>query len=172
MRKGLLILLVLLVIGIISMLAYFSVQKLSQKEDRTQNISSLPDLSYFDISGNEVNLKDAFNGEKVILILFNSECEHCTYEAKAIREDISSFKDVTLIFLSMESLEKVIGFSRVASLDGVDRVTFGHVEPDKLESVFKNVRYPNIFLYNDDGSLIKEFKGETKIDLILEAAGV
>ena len=169
MRKGLLFFVIVLVIGIISSLVYFSTRKLSEKEDRQENISLLPLLKFSSIEGREINLRNEYNGRKVILILFNSECEHCIYEAESISENLSSFSNSSLVFLSMEPLEKVIDFSATASLQGKDNVTFGQADYDELESIFKGIRYPNIFIYDADGSLVKEFKGETKVDLIVES---
>lgn len=169
MRKGLLIFLVLLFIVVIFTLTYLSFKKLSEKEDRKENISLLPSLTFSCINGRQVTLRREYNGIRIVLILFNSECDLCTYEAASIAEKINSFGTTPLLFLSTEPLEKIIEFSEAASLSLQENVLFGRADANELESVFKSVRYPNIFVYASDGSLIQEFKGETKVDLLLEA---
>jgi len=104
----------------------------------------------------------------VILILFNSTCEHCQYELSQIKANITDFNAVELLFVSAEPIEVI---KQVASaFAAADNIKFIKISPEDVYENFGTVRFPTILIYNTAGKLIKEFKGETKIEAILQYA--
>ncbi len=102
----------------------------------------------------------------VVLVIFNSTCEHCQYELSQIKNNMSNFNNLELVFLSSESISVI---KRVALLfESAPNVSFVKINPEHLYDSFGTVRFPTIFIYNSVGTLVKEFKGEVKIDAILE----
>ena len=171
MRKTLLVLIVISIISLIAWLGYSSVRKLEQKEIRMEIVSSIPSLSFQDLNGNPVQLNEiTFAKPKhIVLILFNSECEHCQYEAMSISENIDRLDETMIVFLSAEEIDVIRSFGETYGLLEHANILCGHVDYLELTAVFKSVSYPNIFIYGNNGRLVKEFKGETKIEAILNA---
>ncbi|MBX2901447.1 MAG: redoxin domain-containing protein [Cyclobacteriaceae bacterium] len=104
----------------------------------------------------------------VVLVLFNSTCEHCQYELGQIKEQIADFNQVELVFLSSEPI--AVTKHVAASFKPTANVDFVKINPENVYENFGTVRYPTILIYNAAGKLVKEFKGETKIEAILQYA--
>ena len=169
MRKWLVFIAISVAVFIISWLVYSSVQKLEQKESRNNAVSSLPKLSILDFDGKNRGLNQYLSNKPIALVIFNSECEHCHYEAKDISKNIGMLNELSFIFLSAEEMASIRSFSEENGLAGHPNVVFGKVNYMELTSVFQSITYPNIFIYNTQGELLKEFKGETKVEAILAA---
>ena len=104
----------------------------------------------------------------VVFILYNSTCEHCQYELSQINAEINSFNNIELVFLSSEP---ILAIKKVALLFESHRnVNFIKINPEDVYDNFGTVRYPTILIYGTNGKLIKEFKGETKVEAILRYA--
>jgi thioredoxin-related protein len=104
--------------------------------------------------------------QELVLIFFNSGCEHCQYEMKDVREKINLFKGRPIVFLSSENISVISSASRNFKLDSLPNVTFAKINPDDVFDAFGSVSIPHIFIYDQPGKLIKEFKGETKVEAI------
>ena len=171
MRKTLLVVIIIVIVGLVSWLVYSSVRKLEQKEIRMEIISSIPSLSFQDLNGNPVQLNEiTFAKPKpIVLILFNSECEHCQYEAMSISENIDQLDEAMIVFISAEEIDVIRSFGETYGLLEHANILCGQVDYPELTAVFKSVSYPNIFIYGNDGRLVKEFRGETKVEAILNA---
>ena len=169
MRKTLLVVIIIVIVGLVSWLVYSSVRKLEQKEIRMEIISSIPSLSFQDLNGNPVQLNEINFAKPMVLILFNSECEHCRYEAMSIPENIDRLDEAMIVFLSAEEIDVIRSFGETYGLLEHANILCGQVDYPELTAVFKSVSYPNIFIYGNDGRLVKEFRGETKVEAILNA---
>jgi len=168
MRKWLLLFLIVAFATSIGWMAYSSIQTLKKNEQRLERVSVLPQLIFESIDSHENRLDLIGDGRPTILVLFNSQCEHCQYETKSILSNIGAFEGVQLVFVSEESMDQVENFGKAYGLIGLPKITLGRADITHLIDLFKTISYPNIFIYGSDGKLIKEFKGETRIDLILE----
>ena len=169
MRKTLLVVIIIVIVGLVSWLVYSSVRKLEQKEIRMKIVSSIPSLSFQDLNGNPIQLNEITFAKPMVLILFNSECEYCRYEAMSISENIDRLDEAMIVFLSTEEIDVIRSFGETYGLLEHANILCGQVDYLELTAVFKSVSYPNIFIYGKDGRLVKEFRGETKIEAILNA---
>lgn len=104
----------------------------------------------------------------VVFILYNSTCEHCQYELSQINAEINSFNNIELIFLSSEPIPAIK--QSALPFEGNRNVNFVKINPEDVFANFGTVRYPTILIYGTNGKLIKEFKGETKVEAILKYA--
>ena len=169
MRKTLLVVIIIVIVGLVSWLVYSSFRKFEQKEIRMEIISSIPSLSFQDLDGNPVQLNEINFAKPMVLILFNSECEHCRYEAMSISENIDQLDEAMIVFLSAEEIDVIRSFGETYGLLEHANILCGQVDYLELTAVFKSVSYPDIFIYGNDGRLVKEFRGETKVEAILNA---
>src|SRR5690349_13846768 len=92
-----------LVLCAIAWMVGVSVQKLETNKSIKEKITYLPELRLFDFDSVSLN-HSILEGKSIAVIYFNSECEHCSYEAQNIKETYDKFPDETLIvFMSSES---------------------------------------------------------------------
>ena len=104
----------------------------------------------------------------VVFILYNSTCEHCQYELSQINAEINSFNNIELVFLSSEPIPAIK--QSALPFEGNRNVNFVKINPEDVFDNFGTVRYPTILIYGTNSRLIKEFKGETKVEAILKYA--
>jgi thioredoxin-related protein len=148
-------------------MVYSIIEKQSDKKEIQTKIQTSPvNVNLFKLDSARFIFPTA---KPAILILFNSTCEHCQYELNQIKENITDFNEVELVFLSSEPI--VIIREVAAAFVSVGNVNFIKINPEDVYENFGTIRFPTILIYNAAGKLVKEFKGETKIEAILQYAG-
>lgn len=130
-----------------------------------KEINELPYLSFYNLDGSVTTTRD-LPGASVI-ILFNSDCDHCQREAKAIQEKLSSFKEYTLQFIASDSVEIIKKFASDYGLDNQPNVRFGRAEGVDVYMNFGSIPTPSIYVYSKEKRFVKSFLGETPVDNIL-----
>ena len=155
------------VLGLLSFLITKTVRLLRQKEMHTEELKTFPDLL---VQNTAIRQQEDWRelSKTTIIIFFNSNCEHCQYEARAIAQNISAFTKAHLLFISEESKKSIIAFSTIHKLDSSDGVWWLKMQSDDVYKTFGPISVPHIWIYNKQGQLVKEFSGETKVEAILE----
>jgi thioredoxin-related protein len=163
-KKALLTSLLTLLFALVLFMVYSIVETRLAKQEIQSKINSVPSgPNFFELDSTRFSFPVS---RKIVLVLFNSTCEHCQYELAQVKENTEFFQDTELVFLSAEP---IVAIKQVSEAFGQQtNVSFVKVNPDDLYDNFGTVRYPTILIYGADGGLIKEFKGETKIEAILQ----
>ncbi len=139
----------------------------SKKEEAPkQEINELPYLSYKTIAGDSSSTR-ALPGNSII-ILFNTDCDHCQREAQAISEKIEGFKNYELLFIAADSVHRIENFSRTYHLADKPNVKFGSAEFQDVFINFGSIPTPSIYIYSHQRKLVKSFLGETPIEEIIK----
>lgn len=147
-------------------MVYSIIEKQASKKTITAKIQSAPvNVTLFTLDSTRFSFPVA---KPVVLILFNSTCEHCQYELSQIKARIEDFKELELVFLSSEPIAAIK--QAAAPFESVGNATFVKINPKDVYENFGTVRFPTILIYSTQGKLVKEFKGETKIEAILQYA--
>lgn len=126
----------------------------------------LKSLSLLKIDSSQYVLSEA--EAPFVILYFNSSCEHCQQQAEVIQKELSLFKNVTLIFISTETLKDIRNFVVRYKLHNLDRVEVLKINSNDLYKYFGTISTPHIYLYNQERRLVKEFNGETKPATILK----
>lgn len=147
-------------------MVYGIVEKLTTKVDRQRRIQSLPIAAPIH-SMDSVSLRLPIN-KNLILVFFNSSCEHCQYELNEIKRNISKFKDINLFLMSSENIIDIKAAGQFYGLNEYKNIHFVKINSEDIFTSFGQLSVPHIFIYESGGNLIKEFKGETKISAILK----
>ncbi len=105
---------------------------------------------------------------KTILVLFQPDCDHCQREAASIQENLDSFSEYQVYFISSASLPELLQFAETYKLDNASNFHFGSATVDNIVGNFGSIPTPSMYIYSDTGNLVKEFEGETPIEEILE----
>lgn len=155
-----------IVLALALFMIYLIVEKHTTKQKiRTRILTAPVDARLFALDSTLFSFPRA---KPVVLVLFNSTCEHCQYELKQIKEKIAVFDEVELVFLSSEPIAAIK--SEAAPFKSVRNAKFVKINPEDVYENFGVVRFPTILVYSASGNLVREFKGATKVEAILQNA--
>jgi peroxiredoxin len=168
MKSYIKIILLITFIGILLFLGYQIVLKINQKKEIAQNIKSIPEFSYQDISGGIFTKQNLKKETATIFIYFNTDCEFCHEEAKMIKENIERLGSFQLIFVSFEKLETIKAFAQKHQLTTYDNVYFLCDNKVTFASTFDIKSLPCLVLYDKEQRLIEKIKGQTKIEILIK----
>ncbi|RZL32280.1 MAG: redoxin domain-containing protein [Pedobacter sp.] len=126
---------------------------------------TLPNFTFYKLDSVETGNTFIENDKAVCIFYFNSDCEHCQYEAKEINKNIALFKNAQIVMVSFNTIKEIKDFSKQYNLNHPN-VTF--LQDPKLEfkKWFGETSVPAVFIYNAKHQLVKEYHGETKIEAI------
>jgi peroxiredoxin len=126
-----------------------------------------PNLPVALVDGQLANLK--YQEQKMLLVLFQPECDDCQREITQIRANIEAFGDYQLFFVSSHPVNVLKKFANDYKLADVPNAHFGQVAVESVIANFGQIVAPSLFIYDSNGKLIKSFKGETDINLIKQS---
>ena len=129
-------------------------------------LADLPSLTLTTLGGTAVQFK---TDSSLVLIYFNSECDHCQREIVAIHSSMDLFKSSRLVFMSSQSLDEIKTFANGFDFASCTNVTFVKIGHQELAEVFGTLTVPQIFVFGTNGKLVSLFSGETKPAIIAEA---
>ena len=72
--------------------------------------NDLPQMVVTKPDGSQLNMKELTG--KTVLILFQTDCDHCQREAAAIQENISAFKPYSVYFITTSSHQQIETFAK------------------------------------------------------------
>jgi thiol-disulfide isomerase/thioredoxin len=162
---------ILLTVGAVTLFAlvlfliFGIVEKLASKKEAKVKIETLPQATLVDLDSVAYTIPSV---TFTCLIHFNSGCEHCQYELKEIKNNQKAFINTKVILVSSESIKVIKSTSVDFGLDGMPNIHFVKINPEHVFDTFGSLLLPHIFIYGKDSKLIKEFKGEAKVEAILK----
>ena len=127
-------------------------REIERKENLSSSLSSMSSSLGIELEGDR----------KVIIVYFNSECDHCDWEIRQIGDHFQEFRNTKVVFVSLEPYRDAIEFLERYGLQE-------HFIPTNPEMVARTFigGVPQIYIY-EDGNLMKKFIGEVRISLLLE----
>lgn len=149
----------LILVGILSYLGMAIASKLEHKKEVNNTINTLQEFDYISLDGNSNSFEKSSN--PVVIFFFNPECEHCQSEAKLVSENESEFENARVYFLSTERLEAIKKFAEEYHLDPFE---VGQVDYVQVAYPMGVNTFPMCFIYSTEGKLLKQYKGEVKIE--------
>ena len=163
---------VLLFLGI-GFVLFKSFKKIEHKKQIEQQIQKMPQLDFEDIqTGLQFTNQNLKRNTPTLLIYFNTECEHCQYEISEISESIEQFESVQIVMISIEEPEILLSYFANSKLLNRENVFILYDQDLRFERIFGNCPFPTIFIYDKNLELVKQFKGEVKIEAILKYLNV
>lgn len=160
-KKGLFLVLTLMIIGLLSYFIARITYKYKQRELSMVTVSHIPNFS------KKSNLIKA--NTPSVFIAFSPDCEHCQYEAKSINDKQKELQNTNVVLFTSANDSLTNVFSHTYGLDTIKNVQVLSDKNDEMHKLFDVKTIPSIFIYNKEGQLVKQYKGETKIDAILKA---
>ena len=165
MRKSFLFLIFLIVGGVSGYLLFGILNKKSELEDysrKKQNISWINDY----ISQKEsIKLTE---GMPVVFFFFNPDCDFCQHEAQAFKKQKGKISGIQWVWISGAEQEAIDKFAWKYSFHQVNDLYLIRDSSELISDKVGISTLPQILVYSRSGKLVKEFKGETKIQAILD----
>ena len=112
--------------------------------------------------------KEGKSARQTVLLHFMPDCHFCQNEAAALRDNLSAFDRVRLLMISGADREAVKTFAAEYGLAGRANIQFFLDPQQQFAGLFGTQAVPAIFIYDERGHLIKRYRGETKIEAILQ----
>src|SRR5690554_404440 len=138
MKKVLLIIIGLVVIGLLSWMGYSSVQKLNQKSKSEPIVQNLNFLT------NNLGMKEMNIDQSSIFMYFNSDCHFCQWEMEQIEKNKEKFQNYQLLLASFEPKREALEFLQQYNLAQY----YVEVNPDSLTSTITG-GVPQTFIYEN-----------------------
>ncbi len=147
-------------------------QGISSNQPTTNTVSSppaaptndLPNLPLTKLDQTKLSAKDLKG--KTVLIFFEPDCEHCQREANEMQKHLSAFSKYTVCFFSPAPMDQMQQFFMKYNLSGPN-IFFAQTPFNIILQELGAIPAPSVFIYTDQGKLVKAFKGETPIENIL-----
>ena len=109
-----------------------------------KEINELPYLDYKTMKGEPSSTRELPGNS--ILILFNTDCDHCKREAKEIAEKNEAFKNYELLFIAADSAHYIENFAKTYNLADKPNVKFGYAEYQDVFINFGAIATPAIYI--------------------------
>jgi len=103
----------------------------------------------------------------ILLIFFNTHCDFCQFELKELEKRIPEFKNTEFVLVSAEPLDTLKKFNKQTDFYLYPNTGIYHCPYDTLQKYFGKLVSPTTFIYGTDRKLIRQFKGATCIDNML-----
>lgn len=160
-KKRLILFVVFLFLSGIGFLGFNIFSKLESRRKSKE----LSNIRLFTTDSTQVRVHDFLSpGKPTVVVLFNSECEHCQKEIAAIQSHRSLPIQANIFLISTENCKAIDKF--IKSNDIPSSLHFFHLPSGKFSQEFGQVLFPSIYLYDKDKVLIKHFIGNTKPETI------
>lgn len=163
---------VLIIIGVLSIVFFFVYKILTTAQYKSQlqkDIAYLPAFQFTNLQNIFFTNDSLTKCQSTLLLFFNTTCEHCQYETEQIIKDNASFCNSNVLFISRQSSNDIRLFD---STYQVSRYPFIKLLRDSIDysyKIFGINSFPSSIVYNNEGKLVKTFKGETKVEAIISA---
>lgn len=152
-------------VGLLSAIAFLGFKVVNRKEtlqkasDSTRTLSRVSDEL-------TISLKEFL--KPTLLVYINSECEHCQWQLKELLKIENELANIQVVLISIEPLDSLHRFLLSIPFENPQYFDFYEVEPEKVKAAFGSSGTPQIFIYQNN-QLVKYFKGEVRVELIVEA---
>jgi len=170
MKKLLKYLVGIVLLTVASFLVLHTYQSYKTKKESGAKIQTLQHCSFESVNGGQTYI-DGFNPEQpTVIVYFHPECEHCQYEASEIGKQAERFGKVNMIMVTPDdSTKRVEAFAIKYRLWEVDNLAILLDRKNQFKNQFGASVIPSVFIYGSNKKLLKMYKGETKIDAIINS---
>ncbi|MDF1550099.1 MAG: redoxin domain-containing protein [Bacteroidales bacterium] len=145
-----------------------SVKKI-QEEKHIENIQVLPLFSFNELNSSEIFTdSDIAQNKPLLIIYFHPECEFCSEQANEISQKIQEFNPYQILYISNARASAIDSFVNNYGLAGKVNIIFLQDKDLIFNDIFGRSGVPVSFVYNKNKELVKQFKGEAKIEELLK----
>ena len=170
MRKFLKFLIIILLLAIVGWLGTRTYQRYQSKKEATERVQTLQHVCFEALNGGQVYLDEFDRQKPTVIIYFHPECEHCQYEASEIGKQAEQFAKANMILITPDdSVKRVEAFASRYNLWAVDNLAVLLDRNHQFLRSFGTAVFPSVFIYGTDQKLVKSYKGEVKMEAIINS---
>ena len=144
------------------------VKQLNIKNRIVEQMVSIPQFEFLTLDSTLFTNDSLYPWETVIFIHFNTNCDYCIYETEQLVLFAEQIKSARVLLISEEDLCQIKKFREELNLERFPFIELLKDPGNLYYNYFGTAMMPSIILYSKKGFLIKEFKGETKIETLLK----
>lgn len=169
MKKRLKILIPAMVFSIIGIMICMIVIKLVQENKITKQIQNLPPFAFNYLNSDEIFTDSDLVLEKALLItFFHPECDFCHIQLDEISKNLEKFSSFQILFISHAETGSIISLASKYKLMNEENIVFLEDRAFIFEQIFGKSSLPASFIYSAQGKLLKQFKGQVNVKILLE----
>ena len=127
-------------------------------------VNELPNLPLTKVDQSQMNAKEIKG--KAVLIFFEPDCDHCQREAKEMQKYLPAFANYTVCFFSPAPMDQMQRFFMEYNLSGPN-IFFAQTPNNLILQELGAIPAPSVYIYSEQGKLVKAFKGETPMQNIV-----
>ena len=158
----------LLLMGILLLIRTY--QSYQAKKESAEKIHTLQHVCFDSVNGGQMCVDEFDRQKPTVIIYFNPSCEHCQYEASEIGKQAKLFEKANMILITPDgSTERVKAFATQYHLWEVDNLVVLLDRNQQFLKSFDTAVFPSVFIYGANQRLIKMYKGEVKIEAIINS---
>jgi len=166
MKSALKWLIVMLVALAISYLLYKTIIRINTKQALKEAITSLPVFDFQTTDSISYTNANLLHYKYLVLVWFNTDCEHCQYEVQEFGKNPVSFSHTQILMVSGESLSDIRKFGKTYGVDTLGYLKLMNCDYQVFFNTFGTTSVPSLFIYSPEGKLLKQYNGETKFEAI------
>jgi peroxiredoxin len=130
---------------------------------------SIPQFSFYDQNLSVFASTQVLSDKALCIFYYNAECEFCQDEVKHLQQQIVAFNDVQILMVSTNPPTESKKFALKYGLNGYKNIIWLYDKDFNFSKWFGHTVTPSVFIYNKLHKLIKEYRGEVKIEAILKS---
>ena len=149
----------------ICFLLFVSLSVTAQKPAET-----VPAFQFSTLSGAKFTNKDLAAKKLLFFCFFDVTCEHCRHAITTINKEYNQFKGTSIYLISLDNKDGVEAFLKTfgPQLTGKKNVTILHDSQNEFIYKFKPKKYPSLFLYSQNKTLMLYDDDEKSLNKFLE----
>ena len=166
-RKAIIVILGLaFFIGVLGFLGYRIIDKQNQNEKIKLSKEYLPTFEFYDLDSTiySTSLKD--KSLPIVIIHFNTECDHCQSEALLIHQNFKAFTSAQLVMVAPNNPKDILAFIATYGISKHKEIIVLWDKDKRFVSLFGPSQFPSVYIYSKEHRLLKEYHGEVKIEAI------
>jgi len=145
----------------------FIVKKINEKNRVASIIAKTPEFSFLTLDNHSFSNENIENSKsRLILNLFNPNCENCQYMAGEFLKDSQKLKDVQILMITSADSASVAKFNGDYKLSLLPNIIILRDTNYQFQKTFGTGVVPSFFIY-EQNKLVKKVIGETIIDNLI-----
>jgi peroxiredoxin len=128
----------------------------------------LPDFTLLKADSSYFYQNELIINTPTVFVYFNTDCDHCQQEAKAMVDSATYLMKVQVVFVSNENIKDVIKFAKDYGLNNHKSFAVTTDINNDIYRFFEPNFAPFVVIYDKKGQFIKTFEGGTSVANIID----
>jgi peroxiredoxin len=160
MKRTLAFALLLLALGAIGYFGVRIYQQAAAEQATQRRVQTLPALTLTTMEKDTLRRAALPEDTPAVLVFFRPACPYCQHEARSIRAHHALADTAAVLFISARPTSDLRAFADSLRLEGGSPIRVLRDGAGAALRTFGVERVPTTFVYDGEGTLIREFEGE------------